>query len=47
MQPCEVLNSGASPETSGIEVGGRFQWLNTLEYMFPLTADDAFAGVAL
>lgn len=37
---------GASPETSGIEVGGRFQWLNTLEYMFPLTADDAFAGVA-
>lgn len=38
---------GASPVgATGVEVGGRFQWLNTVEYMFPLTADDAFRGVA-
>lgn len=37
---------GASPVESGVEVGGRFQWLNSFEYMFPLTADDAFRGVA-
>ena len=37
---------GASPVVNGIEVGGRFQWLNTVEYMFPITADDAFRGVA-
>ena len=41
---------GASPVESfpgqgNIEVGGRFQWLNTLEYIFPITADDAFRGV--
>ena len=37
---------GASPTIAGVEVGGRFQFLNTVEYMFPLTADDAFRGVA-
>ncbi len=37
---------GAGPVESGVQVGGRFQWLNTLEYMFPITADDAFRGVA-
>ena len=37
---------GASPVDGGVQVGGRFQWLNTLEYMFPITADDAFRGVA-
>lgn len=37
---------GAGPVVSGIEVGGRFQWLNSVEYMFPITADDAFRGVA-
>lgn len=37
---------GASPVVNGVEVGGRFQWLNSVEYMFPLTADDAFRGVA-
>ena len=39
---------GASPvdAATGVELGGRFQWLNTLEYMFPITADDAFRGVA-
>jgi outer membrane protein insertion porin family len=31
---------------AGVEVGGRFQWLNSVEYMFPITADDAFRGVA-
>jgi outer membrane protein insertion porin family len=37
---------GASPVIGDVQVGGRFQWLNTLEYMFPITADDAFRGVA-
>jgi len=37
---------GASPVEGGVQVGGRFQWLNSLEYMFPITADDAFRGVA-
>ena len=38
---------GAGPVASnGVETGGRFQWLNTVEYMFPITADDAFRGVA-
>jgi len=37
---------GASPIENGVQVGGRFQWLNTVEYMFPITADDAFRGVA-
>ena len=39
---------GASPvdPTTGVELGGRFQWLNSVEYMFPITADDAFRGVA-
>ncbi|TWU05664.1 BamA/OMP85 family outer membrane protein [Stieleria varia] len=36
---------GASPVVDGIEAGGRFQWLNSVEYMFPITADDAFRGV--
>ena len=39
---------GAGPvdAATGVETGGRFQWLNSLEYMFPITADDAFRGVA-
>ena len=38
---------GASPVgVTGVEVGGQFQWLNAVEYMFPITADDAFRGVA-
>ena len=36
---------GASPVEGGAIVGGEFQWLNTLEYMFPLTADDMIKGV--
>lgn len=38
---------GAGPvAANGVETGGRFQFLNTVEYMFPITADDAFRGVA-
>ncbi|HBK73286.1 MAG TPA: hypothetical protein DDZ24_03635, partial [Planctomycetaceae bacterium] len=41
---------GASPRqtnASGQEaiVGGPFEWLNTVEYMFPITADDSLRGV--
>ncbi len=36
---------GASPVQNGVRVGGEFQWLNTLEYMFPITADDMIKGV--
>jgi outer membrane protein insertion porin family len=42
---------GASPRqrstTTGQEaiVGGPFEWLNTVEYMFPITADDSLRGV--
>ena len=36
---------GASPVEGGVRTGGRFQWLNSLEYMFPLTADDMIKGV--
>lgn len=31
---------GASPVDQGVQVGGRFMFLGSLEYMFPLTADD-------
>lgn len=37
---------GASPLEGGIRVGGEFQWLNSIEYMFPLTSDDMIRGVA-
>lgn len=36
---------GASPIEGGVRVGGEFQWLNSLEYMFPMTADDMIKGV--
>lgn len=36
---------GAAPLENGVRVGGEFQWLNTVEYMFPITADDALKGV--
>ena len=36
---------GASPLRLGFEVGGDFQFLNTLEYLFPITADDMVRGV--
>jgi len=36
---------GASPVEGGVRVGGEFMWINTVEYMFPLTADDMLKGV--
>jgi len=35
---------GASPTKSGVIVGGRFRMLGSVEYIFPLTADDMFKG---
>jgi outer membrane protein insertion porin family len=37
---------GASPQDMTVLVGGDFQFLNTLEYMFPITADDMLKMVA-
>ena len=36
---------GAAPIENGVRVGGEFQWLNSVEYMFPMTADDMIKGV--
>lgn len=40
---------GASPMTNvagqEVETGGDFQWLNSLQYLFPITADDMLHGV--
>ncbi len=36
---------GVSPIENDVRVGGEFQWLNTLEYKFPLSADDLIHGV--
>ncbi|MEM9365831.1 MAG: BamA/TamA family outer membrane protein [Planctomycetota bacterium] len=36
--------SPVDPNYTFIETGGRFQWLNSVEYLFPITADDAFQG---
>ncbi len=36
---------GASPVEQDVQVGGRFQFLGSLEYMFPLTADDMIRAV--
>jgi len=36
---------GASPVVSDVTVGGEFMLLGTVEYMFPLTADDMLKGV--
>jgi outer membrane protein insertion porin family len=35
----------ASPVEGGVRVGGEFRWLNSVEYFFPLTADDMIKGV--
>ena len=37
---------GASPVVDNVQVGGQFEWLNSIEYLFPLTADDMIHGVA-
>ena len=36
---------GASPLDMNVTVGGIFQFLGTVEYMFPITADDMLRGV--
>ncbi len=36
---------GAAPVENGVRVGGEFQWLNTVEYVFPITPDDMVKGV--
>ena len=38
---------GASPvdPVRSVEVGGHFQWLNSLQYLFPVTADEMLHGV--
>ncbi len=38
---------GASPVDigTGVEVGGEFQWLNSVQYLFPITADEMLHGV--
>ena len=36
---------GASPVVGGVEVGGEFQWINSVQYLFPVTADDMLHGV--
>ena len=35
---------GASPVSGGVVVGGEFRMLGSVEYVFPLTADDMFKG---
>jgi len=34
-----------APGQAAAIVGGPFEWLNTIEYMFPITADDTLRGV--
>jgi outer membrane protein insertion porin family len=36
---------GASPTIGGVQVGGRFEFINSVEYMFPITADDMLRAV--
>jgi outer membrane protein insertion porin family len=45
--PRQMVN-GASPTNANQNaavIGGPFQWINTVEYMFPITADDSLRGV--
>ncbi len=36
---------GVTPLDQDVQVGGRLSWLNSLEYLFPITADDMLRGV--
>ncbi|MEL7500080.1 MAG: BamA/TamA family outer membrane protein [Planctomycetota bacterium] len=36
---------GIGPIENGVRVGGEFQWLNSLEYQFPITQDDMISAV--
>lgn len=35
-----------TPIKDGVQIGGQFMWINSLEYLFPLTADDMLHGAA-
>lgn len=35
----------ASPVRGNVRVGGEFQWLNSLEYLYPISADDMVRGI--
>lgn len=37
---------GASPLDMGVQVGGRFEFLNSVQYMLPVTADDSLRLVS-
>ncbi len=37
---------GASPKVNDVQVGGELMFLGSLEYLFPLTADEMLRGVA-
>jgi outer membrane protein insertion porin family len=36
---------GASPIDQNVQVGGEFQWLNSAQYLFPISADEMLHGV--
>lgn len=36
---------GASPQENGVYVGGEYMFLGSVEYLFPITADDMLKGV--
>jgi outer membrane protein insertion porin family len=36
---------GASPVVNNVQVGGEFMWINSVQYLFPITADDMLHGV--
>lgn len=33
-----------SPIKDGVQIGGEFEWINSVEYLFPFTADDMLHG---
>jgi outer membrane protein insertion porin family len=35
-----------TPIKDGVQIGGEFMWINSIEYLFPLTADDMLHGAA-
>jgi outer membrane protein insertion porin family len=37
---------GVGPMEGGVRVGGPFEWISSVEYLFPITADDMIKGVA-
>jgi outer membrane protein insertion porin family len=44
--PRQTVGGGSpQPGQAAAIVGGPFQWLNTVEYLFPITADDSLRGV--